>query len=167
MRVTTTAIQRGITFYMIYLIAVGFGLFSLGRLKVDLYPDLTFPMISIITQYTGVGPFDMENVVTRPIEEVVASVQNVKTITSNSRQGLSLIMLEFDWGTDMNQAETDVRNVLEFVDDVLPDETTDPMVFSWAQKFTAWQNCAEYRSLKSNPGWNGFQGWLPLPPWEA
>jgi HAE1 family hydrophobic/amphiphilic exporter-1 len=128
---TTTAIARGVTFFMIYIIAVGFGFFSLGRLKVDLYPDLTFPMISIITQYAGVGPFDMENVVTRPIEEVVASVQNVKTITSNSRQGLSLIMLEFDWGTDMDQAETDVRNVLEFVDDVLPDETTDPMVFSF------------------------------------
>ncbi|MBU4001683.1 MAG: efflux RND transporter permease subunit, partial [Proteobacteria bacterium] len=131
MRITSTAIQRGVTFFMIYLIAVGFGLFSLGRLKVDLYPDLTFPMISIITQYTGVGPFDMENVVTRPIEEVVASVKNVKTITSNSRQGLSLIMLEFDWGTDMNQAETDVRNVLDFVDETLPDDTTDPMVFSF------------------------------------
>ena len=131
MKIITISIRRGVTFIMIYLIAVSFGLFSLGRLKVDLYPDLTFPAISIITQYTGVGPYDMENVVTRPIEEVVASVQNVKTITSTSRQGLSLIMLEFEWGTDMDQAETDVRNILEFVDDLLPDDISDPMIFAF------------------------------------
>ena len=131
MTIITTSIRRGVTFIMIYIIAVSFGLFSLGRLRVDLYPDLTFPTIAVITQYTGVGPFDMENVVTRPIEEVLASVQNVKTITSTSRQGLSLIMLEFEWGTDMDQAETDVRNILDFVDDVLPDDISDPMIFAF------------------------------------
>ena len=131
MNIITIAVRRGVTFIMIYIIAVGFGLFSLGRLRVDLYPDLTFPTISVITQYTGVGPYDMENVVTRPIEEVVASVQNVKTITSVSRQGLSLITLEFEWGTDMDQAETDVRNILEFVDETLPADITDPMIFAF------------------------------------
>ena len=65
---------------MIYIVAVGFGLFSLNRLRVDLWPKLDFPVIAVITQYTGVGPFDIETVVTRPIEETVASVQNVKTV---------------------------------------------------------------------------------------
>jgi len=116
---------------MIYIIAVGFGLFSLGRLRIDLWPKLDFPVIAIITQYTGVGPFDIETVVTRPIEETVASVQNVKTVNSTSRQGLSLLMLEFAWGTDMNQAEIDVRNALEWVEDYLPDDVTDPLIFAF------------------------------------
>ncbi|MDZ7290229.1 MAG: efflux RND transporter permease subunit [candidate division KSB1 bacterium] len=131
MKITQTAIKRGVTFAMIYLIAVGFGLFSLGRLDIDLYPKLEFPVIALISQYTGVGPFDMETVVTRPVEEVVASVQNIEKITSTSAQGLSLVMLEFDWGTDMNQAEIDVRNSLEFIQDVLPQEVNGPLVFAF------------------------------------
>ncbi len=131
MKITQTAIKRGVTFAMIYLIAVGFGLFSLIRLKVDLYPKLEFPVLAIITQYTGVGPFDMETVVTKPVEETVASVENVKKVTSTSSQGLSLVMLEFEWGTDMDQAEIDVRNNLEFIKDVLPEDISSPMVFAF------------------------------------
>ncbi len=131
MKITETAVRRGVTFAMIYLIAVGFGLFSLGRLKLDLYPKLEFPVIALITQYTGVGPFDMETVVTRPIEETVAIVENVKKITSQSAQGLSLVSLEFEWGTDMNQAEIDVRNALEWVRDILPEDVSEPLVFAF------------------------------------
>jgi HAE1 family hydrophobic/amphiphilic exporter-1 len=130
MQITKTAIKRGITFLMIYIVAVGFGLFSLGRLNVDLFPELNFPVVAIITQYTGVGPFDIETVVTRPIEETVASVQNIKTVNSTTKQGLSLIMIEFKWGTDMDQAEIDVRNYLDFIEEYLPDEVTKPMVFA-------------------------------------
>ncbi len=131
MKITQFSIKRGVTVFMIYLIAVGFGLFSLIRLKIDLYPKLDFPLLAVITQYTGVGPFDIETVVTRPIEEAVASVQNVKKVSSTSSQGLSLVMLEFDWGTDMNQAEIDVRNNLEFIKDVLPRDIRSPMVFTF------------------------------------
>ncbi len=130
MTIIKTAIKRGVTFFMIYLIAIGFGLFSLARLKVDLYPKLEFPMIAVITQYTGVSPFDIETVITRPIEETVASVQNAKQVSSTTRQGLSLVMLEFDWGSNMDQAEIDVRNNLEFIRDLLPDDVTEPLVFA-------------------------------------
>jgi HAE1 family hydrophobic/amphiphilic exporter-1 len=126
-----TAIKRGVTFLMIYLIAVGFGLFSLSQLKIDLYPKLEFPVIAVISQYTGVGPFDIETVVTRPIEETISSVQNVKKVSSTSRQGLSLVLLEFDWGTDMNQAEIDVRNSLDFIKDYLPEDMNDPLTFAF------------------------------------
>ena len=131
MKITQTAIKRGVTFAMIYLIAVGFGFFSLSRLNLDLYPKLEFPVLAIITQYSGVGPFDIETVITRPIEEVVASVENVKKVSSTSTQGLSLVMLEFDWGTDMNQAEIDVRNNLEYIRDAIPKDISQPMVFSF------------------------------------
>jgi HAE1 family hydrophobic/amphiphilic exporter-1 len=131
MKITHSAINRGITFFMLYLIAVGFGLFSYARLKIDLYPKLDFPVIAVITQYTGVGPFDIENVISRPIEETVASVENVEKVTSTSTQGLSLVMLEFSWGSDMNQAEIDVRNNLEYIRDYLPDDISAPMVFAF------------------------------------
>ncbi len=131
MKITQTAIKRGVTFFMIYMIAVGFGLFSLSRLKLDLYPEMEFPMVAVITQYTGVGPYDIETVITRQVEETIASVENVKTVSSTSMQGLSVIMLEFEWGADMDQAEIDVRNNLEFVKDALPDDISQPMVFAF------------------------------------
>jgi len=131
MRMTQASIKRGVTTAMIYLIAIGFGLFSLARLNIDLYPKLEFPMLAIITQYTGVGPNDLETVITRPIEEACASVENVKTVSSTTQQGLSLIMIEFSWGTDMNQAEIDVRNNLEYIRDYLPQDASDPMVFAF------------------------------------
>ena len=131
MQITKTAIKRGVTFLMIYIIAVGFGLFSLGRLRIDLFPSLDFPIIAVIAQYTGVGPFDIETVVTRPIEESVSSVQNVKTVNSYSRQGLCLILLEFGWGSDMDQAEIDVRNNLDFIEDYLPKDISKPQVFAF------------------------------------
>jgi HAE1 family hydrophobic/amphiphilic exporter-1 len=131
MKITEMSIRRGVTSFMIYLIAVGFGLFSLARLNVDLYPKLEFPLLAIITEYTGVGPSDIETVVTRPIEEIVASVQNVKKVTSKSGQGLSLVTLEFEWGTDMDQAEIDVRNNLEFIRETLPRDIKQPLVFAF------------------------------------
>ncbi len=131
MTIAQTAVKRGITFTMIYLIVVGFGLFSLSQLDIDLYPDIEFPVIAVITQYTGVAPYDIETVLSRPVEEVVASVENVKRIYSTSFQGLSMVTLEFDWGTDMDQAEFDVRNSLELIRDFMPDDASDPMVFAF------------------------------------
>ena len=131
MKITTMAIKRGITFFMIYLIVIGFGLFSLARLKIDLFPDLTFPVIAIISQYTGVSPYDIENTVTRPIEETVSAVENVKKVSSITSQGLSLVILEFDWGTDMDQAEIDTRKNIDMIRDYLPDDVRQPVVFAF------------------------------------
>jgi len=131
MKITQLSIKNGVTTAMIYLIVAGFGLFSLARLNVDLYPKLEFPIMAVITQYTGVGPFDLETVVSRPIEEATASVENIKTVRSTSQQGLSLVLLEFNWGTDMNQAEIDVRNSLEFIRDYMPEDASEPMVFAF------------------------------------
>lgn len=131
MSLTRIAIKRGITCFMIYLIAVGFGLFSLARLNLDLYPELDFPLVAIVTQYTGVSPFDIETVLTRPIEETVASVKNAKTVRSTSSQGMSLVTLEFEWGTDMDQAKIDVRENLDYLEDALPDDITDPLIFTF------------------------------------
>jgi hydrophobic/amphiphilic exporter-1 (mainly G- bacteria), HAE1 family len=131
MNLTKMSVRRGVTTFMIYLMAAGFGLFSLIRLKLDLYPNLEFPMIAVISQYTGVAPADIETVVTRPIEETISTVKNVKQVTSSSQQGLSAVMLEFEWGTDMNQAQIDVRNSLEYIKDILPKDVSNPMIFAF------------------------------------
>lgn len=131
MIISKIAIRRSVTFTMLYLIAIGFGLFGLTSLKMDLYPNITFPIIGIITQYEGVGPEDIENVLSRPLEQTVTSVENVKRITSTSNVGTSIIIMEFEWGSDMNQAEIDVRKMIDFVRDYLPADATDPITFAF------------------------------------
>jgi len=131
MSLSTLSIKRAITFTMVYVFVIGFGLFGLSRLKIDLYPDITFPVIAIITTYTGVGPADMETLVTKPIEEAVASVENIKHIRSQSKLGASLILAEFDWGIDLDKSEKDIRNNVDFIRDYLPDEASEPLIIAF------------------------------------
>jgi HAE1 family hydrophobic/amphiphilic exporter-1 len=120
-----------VTFAMIYVFVVGFGLFGLARLKIDLYPDVSFPVIAIITTYTGVAPADIETLVTKPIEEVVASVENIKHIRSQSKLGASLVLAEFEWGIDLDKSEKDIRNNIDFIREYLPDEATEPLIVAF------------------------------------
>jgi len=129
MSLSSLSIKRSITFAMIYVFVVGFGLFGLSRLKIDLYPDVSFPVIAIITTYTGVAPADMETLVTKPIEEAVASVENIKHIRSMSKLGASLVLAEFEWGIDLDIPEKDIRNNVDFIREFLPDEATEPLIF--------------------------------------
>lgn len=131
MNLSSLSVRRAVTVGMLYLLAVGFGLFSLARLKLDMMPDLSFPMVIVITNYEGSSPEDIETLVTRPLEGAVASVKNVEKINSTSKQGLSLVMVEFGWGYDMEQAETDVRRAIDMVSGYFPDDVQKPMVFAF------------------------------------
>jgi len=131
MSLSSLSIRRAITFTMIYVFVVGFGLFGLSRLKIDLYPDISFPVIAIITTYTGVAPADMETLITKPIEEAVASVENIKHIRSQSKLGASLVLAEFDWGIDLDKSEKDIRNNIDFIREYLPDEATEPLIVAF------------------------------------
>jgi HAE1 family hydrophobic/amphiphilic exporter-1 len=128
---SSLSIKRAITFSMIYVFVVSFGLFGLSRLKIDLYPDVSFPVIAIITTYTGVAPADMETLITKPIEEAVASVENIKHIRSMSKLGASLILAEFEWGIDLDKSEKDIRNNVDLIREYLPDEATEPLIFAF------------------------------------
>ncbi|HDR04267.1 MAG TPA: efflux RND transporter permease subunit [Candidatus Marinimicrobia bacterium] len=131
MNISKLSIRRGVTFAMIYLIAIGFGIYGLLQLKLDLYPSLEFPLVGIITNYEGVGPEDVENLVTRPLESTVISVEGVKRVTSQSRTGASVVFIEFNWGTDMAKAENDVRKNIDFVRDFFPQEVSEPLTFAF------------------------------------
>jgi len=131
MSLSSLSVRRAVTFAMIYLIIVGFGLFSLARLRLDMYPDITFPMIGVVTEYPGAGPREIEDLVTRRIEGAVTAVEGVTEVTSTSKQGVSIVMVEFDWGADLNQAEIDVRKYIDFVRGLLPPDTKDPIAFAF------------------------------------
>ena len=131
MDLSELSVRRGVTFSMIFLIVVGFGLFSLARLRLDMFPDITFPMIGVVTTYEGAGPREMEDLVTRPIEGVVTAVEGVKQVNSTSKQGASVVLVELGWGTDLDQAETDVRKNIDFIKGLLPEDADAPISFAF------------------------------------
>lgn len=125
------AVERPVTFFMVSLIVIGFGLFGLSNLRLNLYPDVSFPTITIYTTYEGVAPQDVETLITRPIEEQVSSISGVRRVRSISNQGASVVKLKFNWGTDLYKAESDVRKQLDFVRRQIPDDAEQPIVFSY------------------------------------
>jgi HAE1 family hydrophobic/amphiphilic exporter-1 len=131
MKLAKFSIRRSVTLTMVYLIVIGFGIFAVTQLKIDLYPDLALPVMAVITSYRGVGPEDIENLVTRPLEEAVAATENIDTVSSQSMEGTSFILLLFDWNTDMDAAETNVRNRIDLVRDFLPDDADEPLIFKF------------------------------------
>jgi len=129
MILTKFSLRRQITLVMIYGVIIIFSFFSFSQLKIDFFPDITFPIAGVVTNYSGVGPEDIENLVTRPIEEAVSSVKNIKKVNSQSFKGASIITLEFKYGTDMDKAENDIRKNLDLIKDYLPADASKPLVF--------------------------------------
>jgi hydrophobic/amphiphilic exporter-1 (mainly G- bacteria), HAE1 family len=131
MKLSRLAVNKAVAFSMTFLIIIGFGIFSFTQLRTALFPDIKFPVVVVLTQYTGVAPEDMETLVSRPIEEAVGSVENVTRISSRSSLGNSAVVIEFDWGTDMDMAEFNVRKNLDFVRGFLPDDADEPITFTF------------------------------------
>jgi HAE1 family hydrophobic/amphiphilic exporter-1 len=116
---------------MIFIGVMVFGLYSLINLPVDLYPDIEYPAITVITTYNGANASDIETNVTRPIEEVLNSVDNLKEISSVSRDNSSVVSLEFEYETDLSEAANDIRESLAFIEDFLPEGADKPTVFKF------------------------------------
>ena len=125
------AVDRPVTALMVSLILIGFGLFGLTDLRLNLYPDVSFPTITVYSTYEGVAPEDMETLITRPIEESVGSISGIERVRSNSSQGASVVRLNFSWGTDLFFAETEVRKRLDQIRRSLPQDAEQPVVFSY------------------------------------
>jgi len=120
---------------MMAMILVVLGAISFTRLGLDFFPDLEFPTVSVITSYPGASSEDIENVLTRPLEQVVSSVNRVKKVTSQTSEGVSVISIEFEWGTNLDFAAQDVRDQIGLSKQYLPEEANDPIVvkFSFSQ----------------------------------
>jgi HAE1 family hydrophobic/amphiphilic exporter-1 len=125
-----TAVNRPITTLMILLIVVAFGIISFTRLPLDLFPKMDLPMQVVMTTYRNAAPNEVETMVTRPLEQQVATAQNLSGMTSYSMDGTSIIIAQFENGTDMNFAGLDIREKVELVTDYLPDGISKPTIIA-------------------------------------
>lgn len=113
MSLYATAVKKPVTTALVFVAIVIFGLFSLTRLSVDLLPEIETNTIMVMTSYAGASAADIEMNVSKPLENVLNSVSDLKHITSQSRENISIITLEFDYGTDIDVATNDVRDKLD------------------------------------------------------
>lgn len=120
------ATRRRVTIFMFMITLVLFGLIALGNLKVNLLPDLSYPTLTVRTEYTGAAPTEIETLITEPVEEAVGVVKNLRKLKSISRTGQSDVVLEFAWGTNMDQASLEVRDKMEALN--LPLEAKAPVL---------------------------------------
>ncbi len=120
------ATRRRVTIAMCTVTLLLFGLIALGNLKVNLLPDLSYPTLTVRTEYTGAAPSEIESLITQPVEEAVGVVKNLRKLKSVSRTGQSDVVLEFAWGTNMDQASLEVRDKMEALN--LPLEAKAPVL---------------------------------------
>ncbi len=128
MRISRLAIRRPVFTVMAVLIVVLLGVVSLNRLPIDLMPDITYPTLSIMASYENASPEEMEELVTRPIEEAMTAVPGVEEVTSISSEGASQVRVNFSWGNDLDAAASDVRDRLDRVMGRLPEEVERPVL---------------------------------------
>ncbi len=132
MKIYETAVKKPVTTALIFVGIIVFGLFSYSRLAIDLMPDIETNMLTVVTTYTGASANDIETNVTRPLEDVLNSCENLKKITSQSKDNISLVTLEFNYGTDIDVATSDVRDKLDMVKSALPDNVGNPIIFKFS-----------------------------------
>ena len=131
MSIPRLAIHRPVTMFMISFVIVLLGGISLTRLPVDLMPDTEFPSITVRVNYAGVGPLEMEELVTRPIEQAVSAVAGLERVESTSSEGNANVRLNFSWGTDLSEAADDVRTRIDRVRGRLPEDADPPTIFKF------------------------------------
>ncbi len=127
-----SAVKRPIMTTLCFVAVVIMGLFSLSKLPIDLYPDIETNTIMVMTTYSGASAQDIEQNVTKPLENVLNSVSNLKHITSKSRENISVITLEFEYGEDIDVLTNDVRDKLDMVSSMLPDDAENPIIFKFS-----------------------------------
>ena len=131
MSIPRIAIERPVTMFMISMVIILLGAISLSRLPVDLMPDTQMPTITVRVSYSGVGPLEMEELVTRPIEQAVSAVAGLERVDSTSSEGNANVRLNFAWGTDLSEAADEVRTRLDRVRGRLPEDADPPTVFKF------------------------------------
>ncbi|MBR4849084.1 MAG: efflux RND transporter permease subunit [Bacteroidaceae bacterium] len=132
MSVYESAVKRPIMTALCFIAVVIFGIFSLSKLPIDLMPDIETNTVMVITSYSGASSSDIENNVSRPLENSLNSVEHLKHIKSNSKENISIITLEFEYGYDIDDLTNDVRDKLNMVTAMLPDGVGNPIIFKFS-----------------------------------
>lgn len=121
-------IKRPILTTVVYVIIIIVGLFSLWRLPIDLMPEITNPVVTVITDYGNAGPQEMEELITRPLESSLAGIQGIEEISSTSSEGTSRIRVQFVWGTNLDEAVNDIRDRIDRTLNRLPEDVERPFI---------------------------------------
>ncbi|MCX7696405.1 MAG: efflux RND transporter permease subunit [Bacteroidales bacterium] len=132
MKIYEAAVKNPITTLMVFLTIAVLGLFSLSRLAIDFFPEIEFPTITIVATYPGANAETVEQLITKPIEESVSSLNGLKKVSSRSNDNISIVTVEFNYGTDLNEAANDIRNVLDRVMPLLPAGIERPSIFKFS-----------------------------------
>ncbi len=132
MSIYESAVKKPIMTSLCFLAIALFGVFSFSKLPIDLMPDIETNTIMVFTYYNGASAEDIENNVTRPLENTLNSVEHLKHITTNSRENVSVVTLEFEFGYDIDDLTNDVRDKLDMVASSLPDDANNPIIFKFS-----------------------------------
>jgi HAE1 family hydrophobic/amphiphilic exporter-1 len=132
MSIYGSAVKNPVSTIMVFLAVIVFGIYSLVRLPVDFYPEMEFPAIMVFTSYNGANASDVERNISEPLESSLNIVSNLKQIYSTSRDNVSVVTLEFEYGTDLDGAANDIRDALSMVTSFLPDGAEDPVIFKFS-----------------------------------
>lgn len=128
MKITEVTVKRPVTTLMFFLGIVLLGFVSLGELSVDLLPNISYPRLSVVTQYQGVAPEEIETLITMPLEAAVSRIPGLRRVESVSKEGVSFMTLEFSWGTDMDFAMLHTREKLDGAQSMLPEDVEEPTI---------------------------------------
>src|SRR6056297_2584563 len=129
MKLPKISVQRPITTLMAFLAILLFGLVSLQRLPLDIMPEMEIPTLTIMTVYPGASADEVEEQATSPLEEILAGTENLSELTSTSKENVSFIALQFDWGDDITEAANNARDLIELKKMDLPDEANNPVIY--------------------------------------
>ena len=129
MNLPKISVNRPVTILMLFITLIVIGIISYQGLGLDLLPDLSFPVSAVIVSYPGVAPEEIETLITIPLEEAVSTMNQVDTVNSYSQEGSSIILLSFQWGTDMDIASLEIREKIDMVKSMLPSDASDPIIF--------------------------------------
>ena len=128
MNLAKFALRNPVTILMAVLGSIILGVISFSKLPVDMFPEITYPSITVGTFYPGANPQDIERTVTYPVEKAVSTVNGVKYVSSISRQGASLVTVYFNWGTNLDSAQSDVLQVVNLIHGDLPKDVQYPII---------------------------------------
>ncbi len=131
MSVIRSAVNKPVTTALVFLAFAIFGIYSLTSTSVALFPDFDANVVLVMSSYPGASASDVENNLTKLLENTLNSVANLKNLTSRSRENVSIVMLEFKYGTDIDEASNDIRDKLDLVNSALPDGASVPVLFKF------------------------------------
>ncbi len=132
MKIYETSVRKPISTILIFIGLIVFGIYSVRSLSVDMYPEMDMPTITVFTSYVGANAEDIEINITKILEDNLNTVDDLEDITSRSADNISVVTLEFAWGTDLDVATNDIRDAISSVESLLPEEAENPTIFKFS-----------------------------------